>query len=77
MQMILAYPEVRTDLNFISIPTVPLEQRVEIDKLSNENCTINQNGPITDKMDTENPNISVRIRNSYPTHKQLLLETNT
>ena len=81
--MILAYPEVRTDLNFISIPTVPLEQRIGIEKLSNENCTIYQNGQNTDEMDTDNPNISVRIRNSYPTHRRftdsqtLLIESTT
>ena len=57
LQMILGYPEIRTDLIFINVPTVPLEQRTGVEKI-NKFGTNNDNNSdsINEINESENTN---------------------
>ena len=63
LQMILGYPEIRTDLNFINVPTVPLEQRTGFDKINkyeaNDNTNDNRRDDVPDGMDISNPCVDI------------------
>ena len=85
LQMMLGYPEVRTDLRFENIPTVPLEQRpgIEVLKKNNSNLPIFNNDEISldeiaDQYDTSNPCVKIREEKGFPekrffTDSQLLI----
>ena len=72
--MLLGYPDIRTDLRFTNVPTVPLEQRVGVEKTKmkkepNENNNENNNDTITDGFDTSSPCVDIRENNFFPLHR--------
>ena len=80
--MIVGYPEIRTNLIFINVPTVPLEQRIGVEKINkygaNDNTNHNRRDDIPDGMCMLNPCVDIQKNKNFPinryfTDSQLLI----